>query len=254
MALDTARTAALDRYLTESEPEDRKVEKSDIGDGSSWKKYLTGMPDGVSVRPTDGVITRDDLFALAEIDRFEQSHRSVLDLFWNTMAWGIAGTWRNVPRLAKIVGTNVDQIASVLRQAQQLSYGGHVRESYRALNGSIKHFGPAFFTKFLYFTANRTQPVHALILDARVQVGWRVLTGQDLRMGYSQDYDHFCVAAASSGARAGLAPEEVEACLYRLGRRVGSYTGWLEQTLSVCWDRLGADAPSTREVLDHGGW
>jgi len=100
VAPDTTPTADLDRYLAETKPEDRQAEASRTGDAAAWAKYLSGMPDGVSVRPTDGVITRRDLFALAEVDRAERSDRSALDLFWNTMAWGIAGTWRNVPNLS----------------------------------------------------------------------------------------------------------------------------------------------------------
>lgn len=208
------------------------------------------MPDGVSVRPDDGFISRTALFALAQIDRDEQSSRSALDLFWNTMAWGIAGTWRNIPGLSAYVAANTEQVTVALRRAQQMSYGGQVREAYRALNRSIKYFGPAFFTKFLYFTADRGQPVHALILDERVRVAWRILTGEDLRSGYSQDYAHYCESAGSSGGRVGLDPDEVEACLYNLGRKVGSYTAWLERCLSVCRDRLGDDSPSVREVID----
>lgn len=251
MAPDTAPTTALDCYLAETNPGERQAEVSKTGDASGWAKYLTGMPDGVSVRPSDGVITRTNLFVLAEVDRAEQSDRSSLDLFWNTMAWGIAGTWRNIPGLSTYVAANTEQVTAALRRAQQLSYGGQVREAYRALNGGIKYFGPAFFTKFLYFTADRGQPIYALILDERVRVAWRILTCEDLRSGYSQDYARFCASAGSSGGRVGLAPDEVEACLYNLGRKVGSYTAWLEKSLSVCRDRLGADAPSIREVLDR---
>ncbi len=115
----------------------------------------------------------------------------------------------------------------------------------------MKYFGPAFFTKFLYFSADRAQPVYALILDERVRVAWQILTGDELRSGYSQDYIRFCKSAGSSGGRVGLGPDEVEACLYNLGRRVGSYTAWLEKSLDACRDRLGIDAPSFREVLDQ---
>jgi hypothetical protein len=253
VAPDTPPTAALDRYLAETNRLERQAEASMTGDASGWAKYLTSMPDGVSVRPSDGVLTRADLFALAEVDRDEQSDRSALDLFWNTMAWGIAGTWRNIPGLSTYVAANTEQVTTALRRAQQLSYGGHVQEAYRALNGAIKHLGPAFFTKFLYFTADRGQPVHALILDERVRVAWRILTGENLRSGYSQDYARFCESAGSSGGRIGLAPDEVEACLYNLGRKVGSYTAWLEMSLSVCRDRLGAQAPSIRDVIDRPG-
>ena len=251
MAPETALTSTLEQYLVETSPRERIAEVSKTGDASGWAKYLTGMPDGVGVRPDDGFITRTALFALAQIDRHEQSSRSALDLFWNTMAWGIAGTWRNIPGLSAYVAANTELVTAALRRAQQMSYGGQVRESYRALNGSIKYFGPAFFTKFLYFTADRGQPVHALILDERVRVAWRILTGENLRSGYSHDYAHFCESAGSSGGSVGLAPDEVEACLYNLGRKVGSYTAWLEWSLSVCRDRLGADAPSVQEIIDR---
>jgi hypothetical protein len=251
VAPDTAPIPALDRYLAETEPGDRRAEASRTGDASAWAKYLTDMPDGVCVRPSDGVITRTNLFALAEVDRAEQSERSVLDLFWNTMAWGIAGTWRNIPSLSTYMGANTQSATVTLRRAQQVSYGGEVEEAYRALKGSIKYFGPAFFTKFLYFTADRAQPVHALILDERVRVAWQILTGDELRNGYSRDYARFCKSAGLSGGRVDLAPDEVEACLYNLGRKAGSYTAWLEKSVAVCRDRLGTDAPSIRELLDQ---
>lgn len=253
MTPDTVLTDTLDRYLAETSPGERRAEASKTGDASGWTKYLISMPDGVGVRPDDGFITRAALLALAEIDRYEQSDRSALDLFWNTMAWGIAGTWRNIPGLSAYVAANTGQVTAVLRRSQQLSYDGQVRDAYRALNGAIKYFGPAFFTKFLYFTADRGQPAHALILDERVRVAWRILTGEDLRSGYSQDYAHFCESAGLSGGRVGLAPDEVEACLYNLGRKVGSYTAWLERNLSACRQQLGVDAPSIREVLGRPG-
>lgn len=249
MAPDTADTRELDRYLAEATPEQRSAETSLPVPAADWQRYLAVMPAGVAVRPAEGVITRSALFKLAEVDREEQSQRSALDLFWNTMAWGIAGTWRNIPRLANGVAADVDRAAEALRQAQRLSFAGEVRGSYQALNGSIKYLGPAFFTKFLYFTADRSQAAYALILDERVRVAWQILTGEELQASSSADYARYCHAAGDSGRRAGLQPDEVEACLYHLGRRARSYTSWLEASLRLCRERLGAGAPSTREVL-----
>lgn len=176
----------------------------------------------VVIHATDQKISRTNLFELAEADRDEQSSRSVLEFFRNTLAWGIAGDWRNVSGIAKAVRADSDRAIAALRRAQHLSFASQIQEAHQGLSGAIKHFGPAFATKILSFCTDRTQAVYPLVLDDRVSTGWRVLTGEHIKAPSSASYAHFCQAAGGSAARADLRPEEAEACLYHLTRQVGS--------------------------------
>lgn len=249
MPPDTALVTELDRYLAGSPAAARVAEVSLKVDTKRWQAYLSNMPVLVDVEPIDGVITRTALFDLAAVDRQEQSDRSVLQLFWNTIAWGIAGSYRNVPRLVTEVRDHTSRVVSTLREAQALSFEGREKDAFSAIDGKIKQFGPAFFTKFLYFTADQERVGHALTLDDRVRVAWRILAGYYLRYGSAKDYERYCTEAGEAAQRLGLKACEVEACLYHLGRKVDSYEDWLLTSLELCRDRLGARAPSIAEVL-----
>lgn len=250
---DTNFTHGLDVYLAAAPAAARVAEESLKVDTKRWQTYLSNMPIAVEIEPSDDVITRTALFSLAEVDRQEQSNRSVLQLFWNIMAWGIAGSWRNVSRLVSEVETNSERVLATLREAQALSFEGSEADAFCALNGRIKRLGPAFFTKFLYFTANQDRVGHALILDDRVRVAWRILAGYYLRDDSAKDYARYCTEAGEAAQRLGLRASEVEACLYHLGRKVGSYERWLVANLELCRERLGEHAPSVGDVLAWSG-
>lgn len=165
------------------------------------------------------------------------------------MAGGIAGSWRNVSRLVGEVDDHPERVLATLREAQTLSFEGREADAFRAMDGRIKRLGPAFFTKFLYFTADQDRVGHALILDDRVRVGWRLLAGYYLREHSAKDYGRNCGEAGEAAQRLGLTASEVEACLYHLGRKVGTYERWLSANLELCQARLGDQTPFIADVL-----
>ena len=85
---------------------------------------------------------------------------------------------------------------ALLRDAASFARDGDVEAAYRTLiregGGQIRGFGPAFFTKFLYFTSEGAGGTQCLILDARVagrlaEAGWSSLPWSK-RSGYSYNW------------------------------------------------------------------
>lgn len=138
----------------------------------TWNGLLDALP------PTarDGHVTRRDVFEVAQAVSLDE--RPVRDLFSASYIWGQGLTGYGRSRYNQIVEANPDldtRLDKAIRTAHgdpidayaQL-FGGYTHDGgdARAAAGDarwsrIAHYGPAFFTKLLYFTGGR-----ALILDA----------------------------------------------------------------------------------------
>ena len=101
---------------------------------------------------------------------------SLLCFLWHVLAWGSGTSRRNNDRRI----ASCKQHVPLLRDAFEASRSSEPRTAYGMLirrgGAQIPHFGPAFFSKFLYFANDNSTP-RCLILDARVarslwNLGW----------------------------------------------------------------------------------
>jgi hypothetical protein len=129
---------------------------------------LPGWPSELGKQTSATSLSRGRVFELAE-----QTYAAGewLPLLVGAYAWGQGTNGYGPHRLAKILGANPDKVEVALQNAiLKLQTEGSV-EAYRALRGTVKWLGPAFFTKFLYFAGRVTPRATApspLILDGRV--------------------------------------------------------------------------------------
>jgi hypothetical protein len=122
-------------------------------------------------------LTRADVFSRA---RDVVSDDSLVELYVAVCAWGTGTKAQRVARCVKPLYEK-GAIASLSRSFEALQ-AQHPVEVYRRLNSwdgdRVKHFGPAFFTKWMYFSAydrmDKLEGPAPLILDKRVALamGW----------------------------------------------------------------------------------
>lgn len=222
-----------------------------------WNDELAAAAPGrfkVSVDPT-GVgateLTRGHLFSLASRLSPRTGHAAAgmekddadayLNFLWHVLIWGSGSSTRNNrKRIASFADAihgsdRVELLATATATAQAggsesagQAYGGLIRKG----GGVIPGFGPAFFTKFLYFVGQGSPGHHSLILDARVasslsEAGWTTLPRQRSRGGwsyssnwYTDTYASYCdlLARWSKEATTELgspvAPDEIERALF----------------------------------------
>ena len=127
--------------------------------------------------PPRPYITRQDVFDRA---RKVETPSDAVELFLLMAAWGTGTKARSIARVASVL--HQDRAPEKLLSSHQAVLEGDAVEAYRRLyswdHDRIKHFGPAFFTKWIYFSAYDTWDSHPapapLILDKRVaeSLGW----------------------------------------------------------------------------------
>lgn len=128
-------------------------------------------------------ISREQVFEVGDRCR---ATGDFLPLLAATYAWGYAsglGLYR-----FGVVASGLG-VEAVLAEAIEVLDSGGAVSAYGRLRGAVKHFGPAFFTKFLYFSC-RSASVgpRPLILDARVAAACRSVTRSSLRQtGLNED-------------------------------------------------------------------
>lgn len=218
-----------------------------------WNEELAtaGFKPNVSVDPNNvGAVelARGHLFTLAET-LTEGDDEDYLNFLWHVLIWGSGTSARNNrTRIAAFVDPTLrGNRVQLLREATTVAREGSVvsvRNAYgkliRSGGGEIPGFGPAFFTKFLYF-AGQGDPAHpCLILDARVasrlyDAGWTSLPRGKSRGAwtysanwYTDTYASYCELLARWGASAAASPDEIERALFEGPR--------------TTWSALGSDA------------
>lgn len=144
---------------------------------SHWSNQLPGLScpvlDSVEERIT---VSRRELFDAA---RDAETEEGVLDLYVKVAGWGSGTSARSIARCARVLRQN--NAVATLSIAREASIAASPVEAYRRMNTRsdlrIKYLGPAFFTKWLYFTGydQRELKPAPLILDARVAtaIGWK---------------------------------------------------------------------------------
>ncbi|WP_378041036.1 8-oxoguanine DNA glycosylase OGG fold protein [Citricoccus parietis] len=116
-------------------------------------------------------ITRQDVFDRA---RRVETPSDAVELFLLMAAWGTGTKARSIARVALVL--HQDRALEKLLSSHQAVLEGDAVEAYRRLysrdHDRIKHFGPAFFTKWIYFCSYDTWDSRLapppLILDKRV--------------------------------------------------------------------------------------
>jgi len=182
-ALSFSRTAPAsltppDWLLASTSTTDRTAYIDRHGFGHSQLKPEWWLKRGVTIRlpiSANGqpALTRGDLFEMADHVRDD---RSLLDFLWHVIAWGSGTSRRNNDRRID----SCKRHTALLRVAFDAARGSDPKTAYGVLvrpgGAEIPHFGPAFFSKFLYFASAHSTP-RCLILDARVArslwlLGW----------------------------------------------------------------------------------
>ncbi|OYO21613.1 hypothetical protein CGZ93_09920 [Enemella dayhoffiae] len=182
-----------------------------------WPQCLPVPPTLADVQPgthKKRTVTREDIFTRANS---VETELDALDLYVLMCGWGAGWQgltgWRSRRPLA------MPGVASaLLRSHSEIRNGADPVKAYqRLLNGEnrIKYFGPAFFTKWLYFSGYESAPasgLRPLILDSRVAatLGWP-------SYGWaSEQYGQYLRLAHEAAVRLDSTPHAVEHALYIL--------------------------------------
>lgn len=139
-------------------------------------------------------------------------------------AWGVGTKGQLVTRRVWVLANNKDagqRLLAGLHLAQQDS-ASSAYAAFRHGNARLKHLGPGFFSKILYFGSWDDSPAeHPLILDQYVakalndvadlgwQPTWNWTVGQ---------YEHYLDLAAQWADEWGTQPDVVEKTLFRHGQ------------------------------------
>ncbi|GAB4085058.1 hypothetical protein GCM10028784_16880 [Myceligenerans cantabricum] len=204
-----------------------------------------GKDVAITLPPTmDGPskLTRSALFDMAKrLDAHDDDDQWLVFL-WHVLAWGSGRSRRNNRARIRAFAdpANRGDRVLLLRQAAEHARGGDTRSAYSTLirpgGGTIPAFGPAFFTKFLYFAAGdgpcgEAAPAEGrrcLIFDARVArnlhaAGWTTLPHRRSSFSanwYTDTYVSYCdllhrwAVQQSELLGAPVAPDEFERALF----------------------------------------
>jgi hypothetical protein len=171
-------------------------------------------------------ISRAQLFDLAS-DAGRADEHDVLRLLWHVLAWGSGFKLRhNHKRLRGIAEKPAAAVATLraaaclARTDPQAAYA----QLYRVIGTPVPHLGPAFFTKYLYFTGAGLPAHPCAILDSRVAYALHTRCGwTSLHSGGNWPpctYQRYCTLlvrwAAEESARSGwdVGPDETERWLF----------------------------------------
>lgn len=142
-----------------------------IGKWNALVGHLPGAPLVSEDGGKDvGLISRRGLFQLAAAARRDDSGTAALGLFWHALAWGTGSNHRNTPGRIKSVAADTTRSGQLLRDAACLAVSDS-KAAFLLLKPShtaLKHWGPNFFTKFLYFAGAGKVDHPSVIVDARV--------------------------------------------------------------------------------------
>lgn len=181
-------------------------------------------------------LNRDGLFVSAA--EFRQStNPDWVHFLWHVLAWGVMGDYRNVPTIVNsVVGDEQRaQLNGILQAAAAASYGGEIRSAYTLISGKVPRLGPAFFSKFLYFTSDRASSrATCLILDSRVSAAVFTLTGLDYFEERAATYEKYCLDMHRWSERFGVPHDVIEFRLYQFGQLIDSRRWkWLHAEASL---------------------
>lgn len=192
------------------------------------------------VRISSEHLGRDDLFRIAEDAHRSGDDDQLLQLFWDILAWGVMGNFRNAGRIVDFASTDEGRtrLLTALRTAAAASYSGKIDDAYSAfVDHKIPRLGPAFFSKVLFFTGDRlSHEPRCLIFDSRVESALPTVTGNYylLARNASETYARYCRDMHDWSQQHAVSPDAIEARLYQLGQATGnSRRAWLSAEVSL---------------------
>ncbi|MEU7380224.1 MULTISPECIES: hypothetical protein [unclassified Streptomyces] len=192
-----------------------------LPDPTWWPAELDNCPT-VAGRPR---VDRSTVFGIARRSDTAEGRRHLLTA---ALVWGTGTRARSVARHARVFGeSSAEDIDGRLKTAlATLREQGAVAAYFAFNNGQrIKYLGPAFFTKVLYFAGHERPvgPWRPLILDSVVA---RALRSADADVKWpgggwtAPRYERYLSLAHDHADRAGVLPDQVEAALFRHGKRL----------------------------------
>ncbi len=191
-------------------------------------------------------LNREVLFALAAQCR-ENTDADWVSFMWHVLAWGVMGDYRNAPTIVASAG-GVEQrglLNDILRRAAEASHRGEIRSAYTEIRGKVPRLGPAFFSKFLYFTADRdSSDPSPVILDSRVSAASFTLTGRDYSEEKAARYECFCKDMHMWSQQFDVPADVIEFRMYQFGQLIDSRR----------WKWLHAEASLYREGCRQVGF
>jgi hypothetical protein len=191
-------------------------------------------------------LNRDVLFALAAQSR-EGADADWVSFLWHVLAWGVMGDYRNTPAIVTSAAgaEQRGRLNEILCAAAEASYRGEIRSAYTAIRGKVPRLGPAFFSKFLYFTTDRgSSDPSCVILDSRVIAAVFTLTGRDYSKEKAATYERFCNEIHKWSQQFEASVDVIEFRMYQFGQLVDSRR----------WKWLHAEASLYREGRKHVGF
>lgn len=191
--------------------------------GDSMQTMLAALPDTVT-RQSTATSVREFLEA-----------GDVRSAFCAAMVWGHGpagyGAYRTRTVLAGSKTASADDVVHHLSRAAAIADEKGAVEGFRYLNneGHIAGLGPAFFTKWLYFSSAKGDPYRpgaALILDAVVRRWLRNTAGISIPAARTSGYkqyidliDEWAKASDEWAKASGWSAPQIEATIFQLGDR-----------------------------------
>lgn len=193
-----------------------------------WRKRLRdpdAWPDALKERGEGGrwpTVNREQVFVVGEA---ATNPRGAVHTYVAAAVWGTGTSAQGVDRAARVLDDDPSRVGQDLAHAAQLQASDGPVAAYGYLHGDgnrIKHLGPSFGTKFLYFAGFDANSHHrqALILDKNVASALvRLDTGDWPDHGWlTEQYARYLDIAHDWAEQWQTPPDVVERALFSIGR------------------------------------
>src|SRR5690625_5024856 len=134
------------------------IHQHSVGIGATWwdnqDEQIPGLPLKNSLVNGNPRLSRGDIFELAKPIKTEGDGTAALRLLWHVLAWGTGPTQRGNAQRIKAVTSDLEANKQLLAEAAVTSRKDPIAAFKLFRPGRtnvINHFGPNFFTKYLYF-------------------------------------------------------------------------------------------------------
>ncbi|WP_353713580.1 hypothetical protein [Arthrobacter sp. K5] len=219
--------SVLDELLTE-EP---KPQESFPWLRDKWRQELHDLPEVLET--LDELPDRVDRQSTRDVVLHELARGRVLSAFVPAMVWGWGTTALGPLRTRWVLTQTNDRSAPAFRLSVQTSVAERLEagslivrkkgplDAFRLMNndGKIKHLGPSYFTKWLYFCSSLQGPDDATaapILDKQIARWFREHALIDLNPNKSASYAEYLETLNDWGKPYGRTPVQVEKTIFKL--------------------------------------